>query len=200
MSTHTMIKDLGRQSLAGLRILLVFTVILGIGYPVAVWGVGKAVPGQSDGQLVTIDGTVVGSGIIGQNFEGDAWFHSRPSANDYDTLASAPSNLGPSNPDLIAAIEERRAAVAEAESVEPADVPADALTASGSGLDPQISVDYATIQVARVAETNGLTESAVRSLVVRFTEGRSLGFLGEPGVNVLRLNVAVHDAVTRAAG
>ena len=194
-----MIKDFGRQSLAGLRILLVLTVILGIAYPVAVWGVGKAVPGQANGQLVTIDGKVVGSGLIGQNFEGDEWFHSRPSANDYDTLASAPSNLGPSNPDLLAAIEERRAAVAEAESVPPADVPADALTASASGLDPQISVAYAKIQIARVAKTNGLTESAVRSLVTRFTEGRSLGFLGEPGVNVLRLNVAVQDAAARAA-
>lgn len=194
-----MIKDFGRQSLAGLRILLVFTVILGIAYPVAVWGVGKAVPGQANGQLVTIDGTVVGSGIIGQNFEGDEWFHSRPSANDYDTLASAPSNLGPSNPDLMAAIEERRAAVAEAESVDPADVPADALTASASGLDPQISVAYAKIQIARVATTNGLSESAVRSLVSTFTEGRSLGFLGEPGVNVLRLNVAVKDAAAQAA-
>ena len=194
-----MIKDFGRQSLAGLRILLVLTVILGIAYPVAVWGVGKTVPAQANGQPVKIDGTVVGSGIIGQNFEGAKWFHSRPSANDYDTLASAPSNLGPSNPDLIAAIEERRAAVAEAESVPPADVPADALTASASGLDPQISVAYAEIQIARVAKTNGLTESAVRSLVTRFTEGRSLGFLGEPGVNVLRLNVAVQDAAARAA-
>ena len=194
-----MIKDFGRQSLAGLRILLVLTVILGIAYPVAVWGVGKTVPAQANGQPVKIDGTVVGSGIIGQNFEGAKWFHSRPSANDYDTLASAPSNLGPSNPDLLAAIEERRAAVAEAESVPPADVPADALTASASGLDPQISVAYAKIQIARVAKTNGLTESAVRSLVTRFTEGRSLGFLGEPGVSVLRLNVAVQDAAARAA-
>ena len=195
-----MIKDFGRQSLAGLRILLVLTVILGIAYPVAVWGVGKTVPAQANGQPVKIDGTVVGSGIIGQDFEGDEWFHSRPSANDYDTLASAPTNLGPSNPDLIAAIEERRTAVAEAESVDPADVPPDALTASGSGLDPQISLDYARIQVARVAEANGLPEADVRTLVAEFTEGRSLGFLGEPGVNVLRLNVAVQAAAARAAG
>ncbi|KQX76543.1 potassium-transporting ATPase subunit KdpC [Aeromicrobium sp. Root472D3] len=195
-----MTKDLGRQSLAGLRMLLVLIVILGIAYPVAVWGVGRAVPGQADGQLVKVDGTVVGSGLIGQDFEGDEWFHSRPSANDYDTLASAPTNLGPSNPDLLAAIEERRAAVAEAESVDPADVPPDALTASGSGLDPQISVDYARIQVARVADANGLPEADVRALVSRFTEGRSLGFLGEPGVNVLRLNVAVRAAAAQAAG
>lgn len=195
-----MIKDFGRQSLAGLRILLVFVVLLGIAYPAAVWGVGKAVPGQAGGQTVKVDGSVVGSGIIGQNFEGDEWFHSRPSANDYDTLASAPTNLGPSNPDLVAAIEERRAAVAKAESVDPADVPPDAVTASGSGLDPQISVDYARIQVARVARANGLSQDDVRALVSEFTEGRSLGFLGEPGVNVLRLNVAVRAAAARAAG
>jgi len=197
MNAHTMIKDLGRQSLAGLRILIVLTVILGIAYPAAVWGVGRVVPGQADGQTVTVDGQVVGSGLIGQNFEGDEWFHSRPSANEYDTLASAPTNLGPSNPDLLAAIAERRAEIAETESVDPADVPPDALTASGSGLDPQISVDYARIQVARVAEANGLSESAVRSLVSEHTEGRSLGFLGEPGVNVLRLNVAVRAAAER---
>ncbi|MRK00756.1 MULTISPECIES: potassium-transporting ATPase subunit KdpC [Aeromicrobium] len=194
-----MIKDFGRQSLAGLRILLVFTVILGIVYPAAVWGLGRTVHHQTDGQPVTMDGRVVGSGIIGQNFEGDEWFHSRPSPNDYDTLASAPSNLGPSNTDLIAAIEERRAAVAKTESVDPSEVPPDAVTASGSGLDPHISVAYADIQVDRVAEANGLSASAVRSLVDRFTEGRSLGFLGEPGVNVLRLNVAVKDAATQAA-
>jgi K+-transporting ATPase ATPase C chain len=194
-----MLKDFSRQSLAGLRILLVFTVILGIAYPVAVWGVGKAVPAQADGQLVKVGGLVVGSGIIGQNFEGDEWFHSRPSANDYDTLASAPTNLGPSNPDLLAAIDERRATIAKAESVDPADVPPDALTASASGLDPQISVAYADIQVARVAKTTGVPVAEIRSLVDRFTEGRSLGFLGEPGVNVLRLNVAVQDAAQAAS-
>jgi K+-transporting ATPase ATPase C chain len=194
-----MLKDFSRQSLAGLRILLVLTVILGIAYPVAVWGVGQTARHQATGQPVEVNGQVVGSGLLGQNFEGDEWFHSRPSANDYDSLASAPSNLGPSNPDLIASIEERRAAVAETESVDPADVPADALTASASGLDPQISVDYASIQVARVARVTGLSEPAVRSLVERFTEGRSLGFLGEPGVNVLRLNVAVQDAAAQEA-
>jgi K+-transporting ATPase ATPase C chain len=200
MNLSGLIKDFGRQSLAGLRILVVFTVILGVAYPAAVWGVGRVVPGQADGQPVTVDGKVVGSGIIGQNFEGDEWFHSRPSANDYDTLASAPSNLGPSNSDLLTTIKERRAEVAKTESVDPADVPADAITASGSGLDPQISVDYARIQIARVARANELPVATVRSLVQKFTEGRSLGFLGEPGVNVLRLNVAVQDAVTQAAG
>lgn len=194
-----MLKDFGRQSFAGLRILLVFTVILGVVYPTAVWGVGKAFGDQGQGQPVTSDGVVVGSGLLGQNFKGDEWFHSRPSPNDYDSLASAPSNLGPSNPDLIKAIEERRAEVAKTESVDPAQVPPDAITASGSGLDPQISVDYAKIQVARVASANGLSTDLVEKLVAAHTEGRSLGFLGEPGVNVLRLNVAVKEAAERAA-
>ena len=200
MNLSGMTKDFGRQSLAGLRILLVFTVILGIAYPVAVWGAGQAVRHQANGQPVEVNGQIVGSGLLGQNFEGDEWFHSRPSANDYDSLASAPSNLGPSNADLIALIEERRAEVAATESVDPADVPPDAVTASGSGLDPQISVDYAEIQVARVASANGLEPETVRELVDRNTEGRSLGFLGEPGVNVLRLNVDVQAAADRTAG
>ena len=127
-----MLKDFGRQSLAGLRILLVFTVILGIAYPVAVWGVGKAVPSQADGQLVKVDGRTVGSRLIGQDFSGSTWFHSRPSAGNWDGLASAPSNLGPSNPELLKAIEERRAAVAAEEGVDPSDVPPDALTTSAS--------------------------------------------------------------------
>lgn len=200
MNLSGMTKDFGRQSLAGLRLLLVFTVILGIAYPVAVWGAGQTVHHQANGQPVEVNGKVVGSGLLGQNFEGDEWFHSRPSANDYDSLASAPSNLGPSNPDLIALIEERREEVAATESVDPADVPPDALTASGSGLDPQISADYAEIQIDRVANANGLEPETVRELVERSTEGRSLGFLGEPGVNVLRLNVAVQAAAERMAG
>lgn len=194
-----MIKDFGRQSLAGLRIFLVLTVILGIAYPVAVWGAGQTVRHQASGQPVEVNGTVVGSGLLGQNFEGEQWFHSRPSANDYDSLASAPSNLGPSNPDLLAAIKERRAEVAQRESVDPSDVPPDALTASGSGLDPQISVAYARIQTARVAQANQLPVATVADLVARNTQGRSLGFLGEPGVNVLRLNVAVQDAAMKTA-
>ncbi|MCL3820027.1 potassium-transporting ATPase subunit KdpC [Aeromicrobium wangtongii] len=195
-----MLRDFARQSLAGLRILLVLTVVLGVAYPAAVWGVGQvAARDQAEGQPVTVDGRVVGSALLGQNFGGERWFHSRPSANDYDSLASAPSNLGPSNPDLITGIEERRAEIAARESVDPAGVPPDALTASGSGLDPQISVDYATVQVARVARANGLPVATVAALVARYTEGRSLGFLGEPGVNVLRLNVAVQDAAMKTA-
>jgi K+-transporting ATPase ATPase C chain len=189
-----MLNDIARQSLAGLRILLTFTVILGIAYPVAVWAAGQAFGDRADGQPITVDGQVVGSRLLGQNFEGEQWFHSRPSANDYDTLASAPSNLGPSNPDLLALIAERRSAVAETESVEPGEVPPDAITASGSGLDPHISPEYAALQAARVAEANGLDLQQVEELIDEATAGRSLEFLGEPGVNVLELNIAVQEA------
>lgn len=192
-----MLNDIARQSLAGLRILLTFTVILGIAYPVAVWAAGQAFGDRAEGQPVTVDGQVVGSRLLGQNFTGDQWFLSRPSANDYDTLASAPSNLGPSNPDLLALIDERRATVAETESVAPGEVPPDAITASGSGLDPHISPEYAALQAPRVAEANGLDLSEISELIDEATAGRSLGFLGEPGVNVLELNVAVQQAASR---
>lgn len=190
----TFLSDLGRQSLAALRILVVLTVVLGVAYPVTAWTVAQPLGDRAAGQPVRVDGTVVGSRLLSQRFEGDEWFHPRPSANDHDTLASAPSNLGPRNEDLLAAIEERRAEVAERESVAPARVPADAVTASGSGLDPHISPAYAALQVERVARANGLTTAAVRDLVRRHTQGRFLGIHGEPGVNVLELNVAVADA------
>jgi K+-transporting ATPase ATPase C chain len=157
-------------------------------------------PARADGSLVTdADGTVVGSSLIGQSFtDADGtplpqYFQSRPSAagDGYDAAASSGSNLGPENPDLIAAIEERRAAVADLEGVDPADVPVDALTASGSGLDPQISPEYADLQVPRVARERGMTEDAVRALVAEATTGPGLGFLGQAGVDVLDLNLAL---------
>ena len=188
--------DLARQSLASLRFLLLLTLILGVGYPASLWLVAQPFGDRAAGQPVRLDGEVVGSTLIGQQFEGAQWFHSRPSPNGYDTLASAPSNLGPRNPDLIAAIEERRAAVAAAERVDPGRVPPDALTASGSGLDPQISPAYAGLQAARVARVNGLAVSVVDNLIEEHTQGRFLGFHGEPGVNVLELNLSVLD-VTR---
>jgi K+-transporting ATPase ATPase C chain len=188
------IRDLLRQSVAALRVLLVLTVLLGVLYPAAVWAVGRAVPDRADGSLLRVDGQVVGSRLLGQSFEGPEWFHPRPSANDYDGLASAPSNLGPSNPDLVAAIDERRAAVAREDGVDPSAVPPDALTGSGSGLDPDISPAYAAIQVARVARERGLDEAVVRRLVADATSGRELGFLGEPTVNVLELNASLLGA------
>jgi K+-transporting ATPase ATPase C chain len=191
-----MFTDLVRQSVAGLRLLLVMTVLLGVGYPTAVWAAGQAFVDRVDGSPVRVDGQVVGSRLLGQQFEGDQWFLPRPSANDYDTLASAPSNLGPLDPDLIASIEERKSEVAAREGVEESEVPADAVTGSGSGLDPHISPDYAELQAPRVAEVNGLALDVVEDLIDDHTEGRGLGFLGEPGVNVLELNVAVQEAAS----
>ncbi len=197
----SLLTDLARQCLAGLRTLLVLTAVLGVGYPVAVWGVGQALGDRAAGAPVHHDGELVGSRLLGQHFEGEEWFHSRPSASDYDSLASAPSNLGPSSPDLLAVVAERRAALAQTESVDPDVVPPDAVTASGSGLDPHISPAYAALQVPRVARARGLDERRVRALVEEHTTGRALGFLGEPGVHVLELNLAlVREAAHAGAG
>jgi len=201
MTTGTDSISFVRQFWAGLRVLLVLTVLLGVAYPLAVTGVSQLLfRWQAQGSLVDASGErvtdaddAVGSLLIGQSFDGPQWFHPRPSAagDGYDTLASAGSNLGPLNPDLVATIEERRAAVADEEGVAPTDVPADALTASASGLDPDISPAYAELQVARVAAERGLDEQEVRTLVDQTTVGRDLGVLGEPRVNVLRLNLAL---------
>ncbi|MCD9153103.1 potassium-transporting ATPase subunit KdpC [Aeromicrobium duanguangcaii] len=191
MLIYSLLTDLARQSAAGLRLLLVLTVLLGVGYPAAVWAVAQPMGDRAAGQPVRLDGKVVGSALLGQQFEGERWFHSRPSPNDHDTLASAPSNLGPSSEDLMSAIAERRATVAAAEGVDPEQVPADALTASGSGLDPHISPRYARLQAPRVARANGLETRDVLGLIESSTSGRHWGFLGEPGVNVLQLNLAI---------
>ena len=191
MLLYSLLTDLVRQGAAGLRLLLVLTVLLGVGYPAAVWAVAQPLGDHAAGQPVRLDGEVVGSALLGQQFEGDRWFHSRPSPNNHDTLASAPSNLGPSNEDLMTAIAERRATVATTEGVDPQQVPADALTASGSGLDPHISPAYARLQADRVARANDLAPERVARLIESATTGRSWGFLGESGVNVLELNLAI---------
>lgn len=184
-----------RQAWVAVRFLLVMTVVLGVVYPVGVYAVGRIVPARADGSFVTTqDGTVVGSALIGQRFDGVQYFHSRPSAagtDGYDALSSSGSNLGPNNEDLVSAVQERRATVAEEEGVRPDEVPADAVTASGSGLDPHISQAYADLQVARVARERRISVEVVRQLVVESTDGSVLGFLGDPGVNVLRLNLAL---------
>ena len=197
MANHSPSTDLLRQSLVGLKVLLLMTVLLGVLYPAAVWGVSRvAFTDRADGQIISVDGRDVGSRIIGQDFvvQDDDRFHSRPSAGDYDALASAPSNLGPSNPDLLASIEERQRAVAATEGVEVADVPADAVTASASGLDPYISPEYAALQVDCVVGARGLSTDVVSGLVDEATSNRQLGFLGQPRVNVLALNLALDDA------
>ena len=190
-----------RQYAAGLRVLLVLTVVLGVAYPLAVTGVGQVFfRSQAIGSLVSSGGQVVGSRLIGQNFTDDKgnplqeWFQSRPSAagkDGYYPTASSASNLGPNSTDLVKAIEGRRAAAAELDGVDASAVPPDALTASASGLDPDISPAYAYEQVARVAKARGLDAAAVKALVSSLVEGRGAGFLGEPTVNVLQLNLAV---------
>ncbi len=189
-----------RQAMAGLRVLLALTVLTGALYPLAVWAVAQlAFHGQADGSQVTSQGRTVGSALLGQSFAGARWFHPRPSAagpHGYDALASGASNLGPENATLLRQVRQRRAAAAVGDRIPPARVPPDALTASGSGLDPYISPDYARRQGARVARARGLPRQRVAALVSDHVKGRMLGFLGAPRVNVLELNVAL-DGLTR---
>ena len=177
---------------ASVRLLLVFTVVLGFAYPLVVFAVGQlAFHSAANGSMVTYQSKTVGSSLIGQSFDGPEWFQSRPSAagDGYDAMASGASNLSPSSAKLLALVQERKAAVAASDGVAAGSVPADALTASGSGLDPNISPEYAAEQVARVAKARGVDRSTVVALVHKHTVGRSLGFLGEPAVNVLELNL-----------
>jgi K+-transporting ATPase ATPase C chain len=191
-----------RQYWVALKAMVIFTVVLGVGYTALISGIGQlALPAQANGSLVTVDGETVGSSLIGQSFadeEGAAlpeWFQSRPSAagDGYDGGASSGSNLGPENEDLIAAITDRREAIAHDNGVDPESIPVDALTASGSGLDPHISPDYARLQVERVAEARDLPEEDVRALVEDAVSDPDLGYLGESTVNVLELNIALTE-------
>jgi len=184
-----------RQTLAGLFLLLAFTLVLGLGYPLLMTGIGQvAFHSQANGSIVSYQGKDVGSSLIGQEFKGTQWFHSRSSAGGYDALASGGTNLGPNNPDLLKAVQKARAQIALEDGVAPAAVPPDAVTSSGSGLDPHISPAYADLQVARVAQAQGLSIADVQQLVDDHTQGRILGVLGEPRVNVLELNLALAQA------
>ena len=191
-----------RTHWVAIRAMLLFTLVLGVAYTTVVTGIGQAVlPAQANGSLERSGDEVVGSALIGQSFadaDGEPlpeWFQPRPSAagDGHDGGASSGSNWGPENADLIAAIEERKAQVAEFDGVDEADVPTDALTASASGLDPHISPEYALQQVPRVAGERGLPESEVRELVESRIQARDLGYLGEPTVNVLQLNLALSE-------
>jgi K+-transporting ATPase ATPase C chain len=196
-----------RQLIAALRGLLLFTVICGILYPVVMFGIAQvAFHQQANGSLVSYHGRVVGSSLLCQEFT-DAkgnplpqYFQPRPSAavnaevkTDYgcDPGFSAASNLGPSNPDLVSAIKARQAQIATFDHVSVSQIPPDAVTASASGLDPYISPQNAAIQVDRVAAARHISPAAVAALVSQHTQGRTLGFLGEPRVNVLMLNIAL---------
>ena len=180
-----------RQFGVALRVLLVFTVVLGIVYPLTMTGIAQVLfHGNANGSIVKVHGKEVASSLIGQQY-GEQWFQTRPSAAKYDGKASAASQYGPNNPDLVKLIDQRRQEVAKREGVDSSQVPPDAVTASGSGLDPAISPAYAALQVNRVAREQGLTVAKVQELVKANTHGRALGFLGEPYVNVVTLNAAL---------
>lgn len=192
-------RTVARTTGVAVRAMLVLTLVLGVGYTLVVTGIGQLLmPFQANGSQLA-DGK--GSSLIGQSFtdaDGEAlpeYFQSRPSAagDGYDGTSSGGSNLGPENADLVASIAERTAAIAEREGVSPDAVPADAVTASGSGLDPHISVAYALLQVPRVADERGLPEQQVRDLVESRIQGRDLGFLGEERINVAELNLALDE-------
>jgi potassium-transporting ATPase KdpC subunit len=197
-----------RQFGVALRAVLFFTVLLGLAYPLVMTGVSQVVfHGNANGSIVQVAGKDTGSDLIGQAYTQDSgkkdddgnaimvadpkWFQTRPSAVDYDGKGSSASQLGPNNADLLAMVEERRKTVAALEGVQESQVPPDAVTASGSGLDPAISPAYAALQVNRVARERGLDVAKVQQLVKENTKGRTLGFLGEPYVNVVTLNNAL---------
>lgn len=178
--------------LPALRMLAVLTLLTGVLYPLLVTGIAQlAFPGAANGSLVVADGKAVGSSLIGQPFDDPKYFWSRPSATSphpYNGAASSGSNRGPRNPALEDAVKNRIKALRDADPGNSATVPVDLVTASGSGLDPHISVAAANFQVARVAKARGLSNDAVRAVVAQNTEGRTFGVLGEPRVNVLALN------------
>ncbi|HXX85745.1 MAG TPA: potassium-transporting ATPase subunit KdpC [Casimicrobiaceae bacterium] len=181
-----------------LRMLVVLTVLTGVAYPLVITGVAQvAFPHAANGSLIVVDGKALGSELIGQPFDDPKYFWSRPSATSpqpYNGASSGASNQGARNPALADAVKDRIKALRDADPDNKAPVPVDLVTASGSGLDPHVSVAAAEYQVARVAKARGIEVRRVRDLVAGATQGRTLGILGEPRVNVLALNLALDRA------
>lgn len=200
---NLLVRGSGRTIWTAIRVMTILTLVLGVVYPLTITAIGQFVfTTQANGSIATAaDGRPVGSALIGQPFTGNdgnplrEYFQPRPSAagDGYDASASSGSNLGPENPDLIAAITQRRQQVAQLNHVPPDQVPVDALTASGSGLDPHISAGYALLQAERVATARNLPVQQVRALIDANTDRRLLGYIGEPKVNVLELNLALDE-------
>ncbi|WP_308818450.1 potassium-transporting ATPase subunit C [Pseudonocardia alni] len=201
-----MLTTLRRQTATGLRVLLVMTVLCGIVYPLAIWGVSR-IPGlsaQAEGSVLPggTGSSLIGIDPVAADPAADPYFHTRPSATaeadaglgPADTTTSGGSNKGGFDTGLLESVQQRRAVIAAREDVDPAAVPTDAVTASGSGLDPDISPAYAALQAPRVARVTGLSLDRVEQLVADATSGRTLGFLGEPRVDVTELNLSVRDA------
>lgn len=192
-----------RDLVAGLTAVVLMTLALGLAYPLAITGIAQvAFPGAADGSKVSFDGRVVGSKLIGQDFEGKAFFHSRPSATEYSGDVTFFGNAGPNSAEARDAMRESLAAYVKREkpylpSLTRAGVPVDAVTESASGVDPHISVANARIQAHRVAAVRGLPLDRVEALIDDNTDGRGLGVLGEPGVNVLELNIALEEEAPR---
>lgn len=185
------------------KMTLVLTLLVGIAYPLMMVGLGRLLfPRQAEGSLIVRGGQVIGSSLLGQNFSSPRYFHPRPSAagdKGYDAANSGGSNLGPTNKALIEVVRSRTSALREHEpGINHGPIPVDIVTTSGSGLDPEITPAAAEIQIPRVAKARGLSEEAVRSMVLTHTRRRTLGVLGEPGVNVLGLNLAL-DGLAKGA-
>jgi K+-transporting ATPase ATPase C chain len=186
--------------LRALRAVVVLGLLTGLVYPLVITGIAQVtMEDKADGSLVRVDGQVVGSSSIGQLWDGEQWFHGRPSSVDYDASTSSGSNLGPNSQELADLIAERAEAILALEApyvdgLVVANIPVDLLTASASGLDPHISVAAAELQAPRIADVRGLSLEEVESLIAEHTEGPALGFLGQERVNVLELNLALERA------
>jgi K+-transporting ATPase ATPase C chain len=189
-----MAKTIGQDFRSAIISMIFFTVVCGAAYPLLMTGIAQAVfPDRADGSIVEVDGQPVGSSLVGQNFSGPQYFHARPSAVDYSGVSGG-SNLGPSSSELVERVQSDLARIRKVNGLAAdATVPVDAVTASGSGLDPHISPAYAELQVSRVARERGMSEDEVRALVEEHTDGSLLFVAGEPRVKVLLLNLALDE-------